>query len=96
MVYFFDIDNTLCKTVKENYPTAKPYKNRIALVNKLYDSGNKVVLVTARGWVSGINWMPMTEQQLKSWGVKYHDLRPKPYFDMMIDDKVMNSNDFFK
>ncbi len=96
MIYFIDIDNTLCKTVGEDYGHAKPFKGRIKVVNHLYDEGHKIVLVTARGWVSGLNWMPLTEKQVQVWGIKHHDLRPKPYFDVFVDDKATSDKDFFK
>ena len=38
----------------------------------------------------------MTEQRLKEWGAKYHDLiLGKPAGDMYIDDKAVEANDFF-
>jgi hypothetical protein len=38
----------------------------------------------------------LTENQLKSWGCKYHSLvLGKPSGDYYIDDKGINSDDFF-
>jgi hypothetical protein len=38
----------------------------------------------------------LTENQLKSWGCKYHKLiLGKPSGDYYIDDKGINSDDFF-
>ena len=46
---------------------------------------------TARGSGTGIDWYDVTKKQLKSWGVKHHELRlGKPVYDLFIDDKAMN------
>jgi len=94
-VYFIDIDETICfyENVRE-YQFAKPYKDRIDKINNLYDDGNYIVYWTARGSKTGIDWFPLTEQQLNSWGVKYHELRcDKPYYDIFVDDKSIDSID---
>jgi hydroxymethylpyrimidine pyrophosphatase-like HAD family hydrolase len=39
MVYCFDLDGTLCNTDGNNYSDSTPNKERIELVNKLYESG---------------------------------------------------------
>ena len=67
----------------------------IEKANLLYDQGNKVVYWTARGTVTGIDWREVTEKQFGKWGVKYHDLKfGKPYYDIFIDDKNMNTKDW--
>ena len=41
--------------------------------------------------------MDKTKEQLDSWGRKYHGiLINKPVYDLFIDDKNINSEDFFK
>lgn len=94
-IYFFDIDGTICDTNDGNYAHALPYRDRIEEVNNLYDEGHKIIMWTARGAQTGINWIPLTISQLKAWGVKYHELRPKPYWDFLVDDKAHNAKDFF-
>jgi hypothetical protein len=43
---------------------------------------------------TGIDWREFTEKQLKSWGVKYHELIfGKPVADVFIDDKAINIKD---
>ena len=38
----------------------------------------------------------LTEKQLKDWGCKYHELiMGKPHADFFIDDKGINSDEFF-
>lgn len=98
MVIFIDIDETICNnTPDRNYANAEPIQEHIDRANELYDQGHTIVYWTARGATTGIDWRPTTEEQFKRWGVKYHDLRlDKPYFDVFIDDKNINSKDFLK
>ena len=52
MRYVVDIDGTICvpgKTEEERYTGATPIKRRIDVVNKLYDEGNTIIYLTARG-----------------------------------------------
>lgn len=89
MIYCFDLDNTLCLTVKGNYEFAIPFLDRIEKVNKLYDSGHRIYIDTARGSESAGNYFDLTKSQLNKWGVKYHRLRTgiKFHADFYIDDK---------
>ena len=60
----------------------------IKRINILFDGGNKIVLYTARGSTTGINWYELTKKQLKKWGVKYHKLHfGKPFADVYIDNR---------
>lgn len=93
--YCFDIDGTICNNTDGNYPQAIPYTNRIDLINRLFDEGNTIIFFTARGATSGIDWAEFTQNQLINWGVKFHTLYMKPYYDIMIDDKAMNDTAFF-
>jgi hypothetical protein len=94
LVYYIDIDNTICTPVENaEYEKASPFQDRIEEYNKLYENGHTIVYWTARGTTTGIDWKDITEQQLKEWGVKYHDLKlGKPYYDIFIDDKSINPN----
>jgi hypothetical protein len=94
----FDLDNTLCVTIGADYENSKPITDRIDKVNKLYDSGVTILIDTARGSETGIDWTELTETQLKEWGVKYHKLRVgvKLNADLYVDDKGMKDNIFFK
>lgn len=96
MIYFIDIDDTICTLrIPSDYSTAEPISSAIDKVNKLYDAGNTIVFWTARGTVSGIDWRSLTESQFSRWGVKYHELRfGKPVYDIFIDDKNMNAEDW--
>ena len=102
MIYCFDLDSTLCTTVKnkhghKEYKLAEPLLERIKKVNELYDDGHIIKIDTARGAESGIDWTELTKQQLAQWGVKYHLLRlgKKLNADQYIDDKGLSDKQFF-
>jgi len=102
MRYCFDIDGTICDTPnKENgkpdYHNAKPIPYMVDRINQLYDEGNYIILMTARGRGSGIDQSEITLHQLEEWGIKYHELEPmfhKPNADIFIDDKGENVEDW--
>lgn len=104
----FDLDDVLCYRPSgyehlgpEKYDYCEPYHGNIDLVNSLYDDGYKIVIYTARG-MSQYNGNVIeiysklynkTNQQLNSWGIKYHQLvMGKIHYDVLIDDKVLNSH----
>ena len=94
MKIFVDIDNTICHTEGTDYKNAKPYYEKINIINDLFDQGHEITYWTARGSGSGIDHSFLTMFQLKEWGAKYHELRfKKPVFDIFIDDKTINSID---
>ena len=100
MIIYVDIDDTICyyeNDNKLNYDKAIPYNNRIEKINKLYEEGNTIIYWTARGSKTGINWFNITLKQLNLWKCKFHELRMgKPYYDLFIDDKNINSVTFFE
>ena len=108
--YCVDIDGTICSpTVGRDYHKAKPWKDRIKVLNKLYDEGNYIIYFTARAMgrfsdqphsIASVSaeaaLFDLTKQQLDDWGVKYHELiMGKPHADLFIDDKGINSDEFF-
>ena len=96
MIYCFDIDGTICTNTNGHYDQALPYPERIAQINKLYESGETIHLYTARGSTTGIDWREFTESQLAQWHLKYHKLMlKKPHYDLMIDDKSVSDTSFF-
>lgn len=96
MIYYVDIDNTICYTEKTNYKSSKPIYSRIEVINKLYDLGHTIIYWTARGSQSGIDWSELTVSQLDSWGCKRTDIKfGKPSYDLFIDDKAIESRIFF-
>ena len=97
MIVYVDIDNTIFETEGTDYTKSKPMPDRIKAINNLYDQGNEIVYWTARGTGSGIDWSEVTEKQFKKFGVKYNSLKfGKPIYDIFIDDKNINSEEFFK
>ena len=96
-----DIDDTICFHDAEgkgprDYSLAKPYLDRIAKINALYEEGHTIIYWTARGTMTGINWFKLTLNQLYVWGCKFHELRMgKPAYDLFIDDKNINSEVYF-
>jgi hypothetical protein len=96
MKIYIDIDETIFyKSPDLDYTKAKPNFEVILKVNELYNSGHEITLWTARGTRTGIDWRQVTEEQLTSAGVLYHALKMgKPDFDIFIDDKAINSDNF--
>jgi len=98
LIIYVDIDETICNTPESrDYSLAEPMEDRIQVVNDLYDDGATIVYWTARGSGTGIDWREVTEKQLEKWGAKHHDLKlGKPTYDLFIDDKNINSEEFFR
>ena len=102
--YVFDLDGTLCTNTHGNYKKAKPIRKRVEVVNDLYEQGNKIIILTARGMGRHHNSQPLamaefyelTRNQLNEWGIKYDQLfLGKPAGDIYIDDKGEKDEDFF-
>lgn len=91
LTFVFDIDGVIAKlTPMNDYSKAEPMEKTIAIINQLYHWGNKIVLLTARGYVTGFDWKETTEKQLDNWGLRYHELHfGKPNADYYIDDKMI-------
>ena len=88
--YCIDIDGTITEPHDGSPWDAIPRRDRIQKVNKLYEDGATIYLMTARGFIHSTGRYPddincqqreadyhcrsRTEAQLASWGVKYHKL----------------------
>ena len=104
--YVVDIDGTICTSVTTGeYSDAIPLYDRIDRINNLYDEGNYIIYLTARGMgrynnnadLAKARFYEITKLQLKLWGCKYHELfLGKPSGDFYIDDKGINSDEFFR
>ena len=82
----------LCTNTDGKYGNAEPIWQNIEKVNALYEQGHEIILWTARGTQTGIDWLGLTAAQLKLWGVKYQHLEMgKPHYDMLIDDKARSA-----
>ena len=89
-IYCIDIDGTITEPHYGTPWEAIPRYDRIAKVNKMYDEGAVIYLMTARGFIRSTDMHPdnilfaqqeqdsycrsKTEAQLEKWGVKYHAL----------------------
>ena len=89
MIYFVDIDGTICTDTGGDYAAATPIQEAIDRVNSLHDQGHEIIYWTARGTTSGIDYAELTREQLHAWGVRYSELRfGKPEYDKWVDDKA--------
>lgn len=96
--YVFDIDGTLVTDTQGDYLKAVPIKKSIEKLNTLYDSGHKIILMTSRGMTSNIDYTEFTKNQMKEFGIKFHELimNVKPKADFYIDDKAVNVKDWLQ
>lgn len=108
----FDLDDVLCERESgleylgvDKYDYCVPIQKNIDIVNSLYDDGHKIIIYTARGMtvfsgnVSDIysNLYDKTFNHLNKWGIKFHQLvMGKISYDVLIDDKCLNSIDIDK
>lgn len=104
--YCIDIDGTICENgdcESCKYEGSVPHLERIQKINDLYDQGNIIKYFTARGMgryndpkKAKEKFYGLTKMQLELWGCKYHELiMGKPSADHYIDDKAIESNEFF-
>ena len=56
----FDLDGTLCSNTYGAYETAEPHQWAIERVNALARAGHRIVVFTARGTATGIDWDAVT------------------------------------
>lgn len=96
--FVFDIDGVVAKLQKNlDYALSEPNEPMIEIMNQLYDYGNKIVLFTARGYVTGKDWSEITKEQMKRWGVQYHELKfGKPNADYYVDDKMLSMESLYQ
>lgn len=93
--FCFDLDNTICRTIGNNYKLSKPNFNAVKRINSLFESGHKIKLFTARYMGRNNDNLKNKKKiylnikkQIDSWGLKYHKLFiSKPSADIYIDDK---------
>jgi len=91
------LDGTICTSVsKSQYEKALPDQSVVNEINRLYDKGNTIKIMTARGCVSGVDHTFLTKKQLNDWGVKYHELlmHIKPHADWFVDDKAIHISEW--
>ena len=89
-ILVIDIDGVVASIVEDgDYSKSKPIRENIIQINKLKKAGLKIIFFTARGSVTGKDWMQVTKDQFKEWGLLYDELKfGKPAADLYIDDKA--------
>ena len=92
LTFCFDVDGIIATLAPKNrYDIAEPRPEVVEVIDALYRQGHTIVLFTARGTASGIDWMETTRAQLDSWGVRYHDLKfGKPFAHYYVDDRLLS------
>ena len=89
--FVVDIDGVIASLVSNNdYTLSQPILENICIINRLYEAGHKIILFTARGSATGIDWENLTRSQMTEWNVHYHMLQfGKPAADYYIDDRLI-------
>lgn len=96
MIYYVDIDGTICSNTNGEYNKAIPIYENIKKINALFELGHEIIYWTARGTITGLDWSDLTKKQFLDWGVKYTELKfNKPAYDIFICDKAINSEFYF-
>ena len=92
MTVCFDLDGTLCTNTYGAYDEAEPFPWAIERLNALAAAGHRIVVFTARGTATGIDWAETTRGQLDRWGVRYDALQlGKPSADVYVDDRAVHT-----
>ena len=97
MRWCFDLDNTLVNTKRSDYENSTPIPEAIAKVRGYKDRGDHIIIMTARGSGSKVDWRDFTEKQLNKFGIPYDQLIVglKPGgVDVFVDDKAINALDW--
>lgn len=90
--FVIDVDGVVAMLTPGNdYRLSQPIAPVIAAINRLYDRGHRIVMLTARGSATGLSWEEVTSGQFAAWGLKYHELRfGKPAADYYVDDRMVS------
>ena len=85
-----DIDQTILYT-DSDYSILGFNKKLIDLINKMYDKGHDIIIITGRHW----DKLNLTEHQLKKSGIKYNALMMGlPSCDYYINDRMILPEEF--
>jgi hypothetical protein len=90
--FVIDVDGVVAMLTPGNdYTLSQPVTKVVSAINRLYDAGHKIIMMTARGSATGLSWEQVTTDQFKAWGLKYHELRfGKPAADYYVDDRMVS------
>ena len=90
--YCFDLDGNSCSNTYGAYERAEPYPWAIERVNALARAGHRIIVFSARGSSTGIDWESTTREQLARWSVSYDELvLGKPTADVFVDDRALTA-----
>ncbi len=91
LTFVIDVDGVVASLVPDNnYAEAEPLMGAIGSINRLYAQGHRIVMFTARGSATGLDWRAVTENQFARWGLRYHELHfGKPAADYYVDDRLL-------
>jgi hypothetical protein len=89
--FVIDVDGVVATLTPGNdYSLCQPICEVIAAINCLYDRGHRIIMLTARGTMTGLDWKAVTCDQFNRWGLKYHELHfGKPAADYYVDDRML-------
>ena len=93
----FDIDGTITLyDAKGDYDESIPNIQMVNKINKLYNEGHYITITTSRGHSRGTReiMLELAKEQLEEWGVKYHRLIPKTFYDKLVDDATESPEEF--
>jgi hypothetical protein len=96
--FCFDLDATLVTDSHGKYDNCKPIPEAVAKVQRLYQEGHWIIILTARGTTSKKDYREFTRNQLDEFAIPYHELVVglKPSADYFIDDKAVNAHDWLE
>lgn len=96
--FVIDIDGVIASLTPGNdYRLAQPLTDTIAAINRLHEAGHRIILFTARGSGTGLDWQVVTRGQMEAWGVRHHELRfGKPAGDYYIDDRLLSPSELIR
>lgn len=88
MKIIVDLDGIICSNTNGKYNEAIPDDDEIKRINFMHCCGTKIIIQTGRK----VEKRFLTEVQLETWGVKYHELiMGKVTADWYIDDRGKKS-----
>lgn len=93
----FDLDGTICTDEKGCYALARPFSDRVEEIKRRHAAGQYIIIDSARGSQTGVDWLESTTLQLEAWGVPFHELHVgrKPYAHRYVDDCAQTPEEFF-
>ena len=73
--YVIDIDGTIVKTKGMDYENSVPITERISKINELYDQGNTIIYLTARGMGRNGNSYELARNQFFDLRLIHHQMQ---------------------